>query len=159
MTVKFMENKRHIFEEVEQNKGLKIFNLPSNVQPPSQPNRLTKSIESIQEPPPLRRINGFGAGLYGVLKDPSLSGIHLKLYFLTALWIPLIPVCAYAVSKINDKFLFHGKISLPTLWRLYRWRIILFYISSLIEGAFLLFFIFIALSITVWICRCIRHLF
>jgi hypothetical protein len=95
----------------------------------------TKWLKPLEYAPPLRRVNGFGVGLYGWLRDPAIPNGHLKLYFLSAFWIPVLPFCAYAVTPSENGFRFHHQMSLWGVIRCYGWRFVPFYFSALIEGA------------------------
>lgn len=91
-------------------------------------------LEPIRAAPPLRRINGFGVGLYGWLNDPRLPAGHLKLYFLTALWIPILPVCAFTVDSTGNGYRFYHRMSLWNVLKAFRWRTLGLYATALIEG-------------------------
>jgi hypothetical protein len=99
---------------------------------------LAKSIREIEEAPPLRRMNGFGVGLYGRLSDPILPGAYWKMYCISALWIPLIPLGVYLVSPDGGGFRFHRKMSLIAFHRIYARRLLLFYATVIGESLLLL---------------------
>lgn len=88
-----------------------------------------------------------GSGLYGWLRDDRLDRGHIKLYFITILWLPVVPLSAYVVEGFYSQFRFHRKISLWNLVKTYKCRVILLYLSALIEGTGLaiLFFALIGL--------------
>jgi hypothetical protein len=98
--------------------------------------RIGPRLKPINEAPPLRRINGFGLGLYGRLRHPAIPRGYLKLYFFTALWLPVIPLCAFAVTPTGGGFHFHQSMSLWGVVRAFGWRTVPFYLTALIEGAF-----------------------
>lgn len=107
----------------------------------------------ITSAPPLRRVNGFGLGLYGWLKDPRLPAGHLKLYFLTALWLPILPVCAFAVDNMGGSFRFYHKLSLWEVIKAYRWRALGFYLTAFLEGAATLVFFVSLIAVVIYAVR------
>jgi hypothetical protein len=94
----------------------------------------TSALKPISSPPPLWRTNGFGVGLYGWINDHRLPVGFIKLYFLTALWIPIIPLCAYAVMRVENGFRFHNSMNLFQLLRVYKFRVVSLYATALLEG-------------------------
>lgn len=88
----------------------------------------------IHSAPPLRRTNGFGVGLYGWLRDEHVPGAHWKLYFVSAIWLPILPLCAYLVQSTGDGFRFYRRLDLINLCRIYRSRVFGLYVTALIEG-------------------------
>lgn len=113
-------------------------------------------LEPIRSAPPLRRINGFGVGLYGWLNDPRLPAGHLKLYFLTVLWIPILPVCAFTVERTGDGYRFYHRMSLWGVLKTFRWRTAGLYASALFEGV-----VWLALSVAIigLVIYCVRWAF
>lgn len=107
-----------------------------------------KHLQQVDHAPALYRMNGFGVGLYGWLRDPRLEPDYLKVYFLTALWIPILPLGAYVVQRAGNGFRFYGRMSLWGLVRTFGWRTIPLYASAFLEGAGLLV-LFLALIICV----------
>ncbi|TIX50649.1 hypothetical protein [Alteraurantiacibacter aquimixticola] len=95
---------------------------------------VVRFFSSVSTPPPLFRVMGFGGGLYGWLHDARIPAGHVKLYFLTALWLPVIPVHAYAVTPVDRGFRFHASINLFNLVRAFRGRVFPLYLTALIEG-------------------------
>ena len=95
---------------------------------------LRECAEHVEQAPPLRRINGFGFGLYGILRDPELNAPYWNLYFFSALWLPILPLTTYLVVRTENGFRFYRKLSLWNLCRVYRSRVFGFYISALLEG-------------------------
>jgi hypothetical protein len=106
--------------------------------------------------PPLVRMNGFGFGLYGWLNDPALPAGHLKLYFITALWIPVIPLGAYAVDRDVNGFRFYGRMNLWGVVRTFRWRTLGLYLTALCEGALWVVMIVGLLALVAGLVRLIR---
>ena len=96
---------------------------------------LTGHLKAIEGTPPLRRMNGFGFGLYGWLNEPSIEPAFIKLYFFSAFWLPIVPLCGYVVARQGDGFRFYGNMSLYSICRVYGWRVCTLYLKALIEGA------------------------
>ena len=101
--------------------------------------------------PPLRRMNGVGFGLYGWLNDARFSGKHLKLYFFTVLWIPIIPICGYLVERNGNGFNFYRYISLWGILKNFKWRTFSFFLTAVIEGFGLLLLFGGMISLVYWI--------
>jgi hypothetical protein len=95
---------------------------------------LRRHTREVEWPPPLKRINGFGVGLYGWMRDEDIPGAHWKLYFLTALWLPVLPLCAYLVQPCEGGFRFYRRVGLFNACRLYKSRVAEMYVSALLEG-------------------------
>jgi hypothetical protein len=104
-------------------------------------------------------MNGFGVGLYGSLADPVLPGGYWKMYWISALWIPLIPLGVYLVSPASNGFRFHRKMSIIAFHRIYLRRLPLFYLSVVGESLLLLAVIAIALSLVVFVLMGLRSVF
>lgn len=100
----------------------------------SPSDRVTRYLKPLVSAPPLRRMNGFGVGLYGWLRHPAIVTGYVKLYFVTALWIPILPICAYVVESDGNSFRFYRRLSLIGVIRAFGWRVIPFYITALFEG-------------------------
>jgi len=94
-----------------------------------------RALKPVEMAPPLWRANGFGVGLYGVLRDPRFGEPYWKIYFLTALWIPIVPVSAYLVVRRDGGFSFYRKMSLWSMFRHYGGSVVPFFFSALLEGA------------------------
>ena len=60
----------------------------------------------------------------------------MKLYFVSAFWLPVIPLCAFAVTPTGEGFRFHQSMSLWGVVRAFGWRTVPFYVTALVEGAF-----------------------
>ncbi len=74
----------------------------------------------IDSPPGLGTLNGFGFSVYGE-RDRHPNGTYVKTRFLTALFVPLLPLDAYRVADGEDGgWYFLGKVPLTPLhawWR------------------------------------------
>lgn len=103
--------------------------------PDSGENDFWDAFQPLQKAPALGRTNGIGSGLYGWLHDDRLGQAHIKIHFVSILWIPCIPLAGYVVEGFYNEFKFYRKISLFKLMRLYGLRVVPLYMSALIEGA------------------------
>lgn len=119
---------------------------------------LANRLRDVEYAPPLRRMNGFGVGLYGSLSDPILPGRYWKMYWISALWIPLIPLGVYLVSPVNDGFRFHRKMGLIAFHRIYARRLPLFYLSVVGESLLLLIVIALALVLVIFLLMGLRSI-
>jgi hypothetical protein len=74
----------------------------------------------IQSAPPLFRLNGCGAGLYGSSRHDD-DGFYTALYCVCFLWIPVLPLSAYRVRDAGSgsyQFLYRERLgTLARLWR------------------------------------------
>lgn len=98
-------------------------------------NEFLSNFKSISSTPPLWRMNGCGVALYGWLHDSRLGHPFIKLYFISILWIPIVPIGTYVVSSDGDAYRFSASIGLWRPIRLYRLRVLALYATALIEGA------------------------
>ena len=85
--------------------------------------------------PPLRRVNGFGVILLGRAREIPGSRMFVKGYWLTLLFVPIIPFAFYVVSGGYDQYRFHAKLSVWNFIKLYRWRTLTYLVSVWIEAA------------------------
>lgn len=73
----------------------------------------------IKSGPPLFTLNGFGVRLYG-RRDPHPDGSFISTLYLTALFVPLLPLAAYRVfQQEGNRYLFLGKVPLSRGQRFY----------------------------------------
>lgn len=70
----------------------------------------------LQSAPPLFRINGCGVGLYGE-RDRTEDGWYIATYCVCLLWIPILPLTAYRVRKVDDGYQFVAKERLGPIAR------------------------------------------
>jgi len=111
---------------------------------------LRKVLTPVDYAPALRRVNGFGFGLYGRLYQPELHPLRFKMYFFTAVWIPIIPVCVYLVEiRRGIAFRFYRKLTLQEFHTIYRGRLIRFYMTVLGESIFLLVMVAVVLTVAI----------
>lgn len=76
--------------------------------------------QPMKSAPPLFRLNGCGAGLYGA-RDQWPDGSHIATYCICLLWIPIIPLSAYRVlDHGGGSFSFYGKQRLSGFARAFR---------------------------------------
>lgn len=103
---------------------------------------LKAKLKDIASAPPLRRLNGFGCSLVGTLSDEALKPLCLKMYWLTALWIPIIPLCVYLVdTPLGGSFRFYKKLSLSDFHSIYRKRLWTFYLTVIAESLLTIFIV------------------
>lgn len=88
--------------------------------------------------------------MYGWLNDRRFPAGHLKLYFITALWIPVLPICAFTVDSVDGGFRFYHKMSLWSVIKAFRWRVVSLYFSALFEGVMWLVLFFALLSAVIF---------
>jgi hypothetical protein len=81
--------------------------------------QLLEAPEPIDAAPTLGTFNGFGLGVYGE-RDRWADGSYVTTRFFTALFVPILPVDAYRVSRYEDGYTFFGKVPLSraVMW----WR-------------------------------------
>lgn len=65
--------------------------------------RLTRGLKPVGAVPSLFTINGFGTALYGRSEHESRTGSYMTTLYLTAFWIPVIPLGRYRVRKCGEK--------------------------------------------------------
>jgi hypothetical protein len=72
-----------------------------------------ENLQPVKDAPPLWSFNGFGLRIYGSTDVDPDTGSYLTTYYLTALFIPLIPICRYRVIALEEgKYLFLGRAPL-----------------------------------------------
>ncbi|MGC1584547.1 MAG: hypothetical protein WA791_02425, partial [Rhodomicrobium sp.] len=104
-------------------------------------------LKLIEEAPSLRRINGIGFCLLGTMKDEILSPKVIKMYWFTAFWIPLFPLCVYLVSgAAGDAYRVFAKMELLPFHSIYRGKLGKFYGSVFLESVLWLAVVIVALS-------------
>ena len=75
----------------------------------------------VDSPPALFSLNGFGVRFYGGY-DEEPDGSKVRVRFVTALFIPVLPVDAYRTRDQGDgQYILHGKVKLGPLMR--AWQI------------------------------------
>jgi hypothetical protein len=101
---------------------------------PNRPDGLT-AFHPVETAPPMTRRNGIGTILLGRIRDPSLGSVRVKLLWLTILFVPVLPLRAYAVSGGIDGYRFHGAMGLWCFLNRYRWRVLPYLFTVLVEAA------------------------
>lgn len=102
--------------------------------------------------PILRRGNGFGFCLLGVLRDDLLKGAYFKMYWFTALWVPIIPIRVFLVDRpIGNSYRFLKTMTLSDFHTIYRGRLAKFYLTVLGEAVFGIVVVIIAVSVVLLI--------
>jgi hypothetical protein len=90
--------------------------------------------ERVTSAPMMARRNGFGTILLGRISDPRIEPARVKLLWVTLLFVPVLPLHAYAVTGDFDGYRFHGQMNLLAFARRYRWRVLPYLISVVIEA-------------------------
>jgi cellulose synthase operon protein C len=80
---------------------------------------ITKAPTPIKDAPALFSLNGFGARLYGEV-DPEPDGSHVKVRFVTALFVPILPIDAYRLTSHGDGYNIRGKVPLGLIMRVWQ---------------------------------------
>lgn len=89
----------------------------------------------IDNPPALFSINGFGLRFYGAY-DPDPNGSQVRVRFLTALFIPVLPVDAYRSRDHGDgHYAVLGKVKLGPLMRAWQIGAALLLTALIVWGA------------------------
>ena len=94
-----------------------------------------KCLKPVSAAPPLRRVNGFGVILLGRAREIPGSRLFIKGYWLTLLFIPIVPFSFYVVSGGFNEYRFHAKLSVFDFVKLYRWKTLSYIASVWIEAA------------------------
>lgn len=69
------------------------------------------------------------------MTDDLLKGGYFKMYWFTALWVPLIPICVYLVDvPMGASYRFLKKMSLSDFHSIYSGRLGKFYLTVLGEA-------------------------
>jgi hypothetical protein len=103
----------------------------------------------------MRRVNGIGVVLLGRVADAAIAPARVKLLWLTILFVPLLPLRAYAVTGGSAGYYFHGEMGLLRFLRRYRWRVFPYLLTVIVESvlrAAILIALFVAVAAFVaWI--------
>jgi hypothetical protein len=90
--------------------------------PPARGARKTAPPEAgrpVRNAPPLFTINGCGVTLYGA-RDARPDGSHIATYFVTILFVPVLPLVAYRVVQHGRRFAFVSREPLGAVTRWWR---------------------------------------
>jgi curved DNA-binding protein CbpA len=85
-------------------------------------NGALKDLTPISSAPPLGSINGCGVRLYGHRDDDRATNSFVSTYFITFLFVPVIPLTAYRVVEVGSAYRFLGKAPLSPVTS--AWRVI-----------------------------------
>jgi hypothetical protein len=114
---------------------------------------LAARLRDVRRAPVLLRLNGCGFTLLGTLADELLAPAVLRMYWITVVFVPVVPLCVYLIGRAPGAFgsaVVLKRLSLGDFHRLYRGRLGAFYHSVLGEvGRLLLFALVATLVITV----------
>jgi hypothetical protein len=96
---------------------------------------LKAKLQDISSAPMLRRVNGAGFCLLGMLTDDLPKGYYIKMYWFTMLWVPMIPICVYLVDEPKGSYYrFFKRMSLSDFHSIYKGRLGRFYLTVLGEA-------------------------
>ena len=93
------------------------------------------AFQRVETAPIMHRVNGIGTILLGRLSDPAISPARVKLLWLTLLFVPILPLRAYAVEGTVEGYRFYGEMGLWPFLKRYRWRVIAYLFTVLLEAA------------------------
>lgn len=96
--------------------------------------RMRTCIEPMNGLPTLYRRNGFGMALLGAKREIPGTAMFIKGYWLTLLFVPVLPVAFYVVTGGPLEYRFFGRISVGNFIRLYGWGAIGYLGSVLVES-------------------------
>lgn len=121
--------------------------------PPKRPKR--PEFERVVGAPPMCRRNGIGFKLLGRIGDPAIEPARVKVLWFTFLFVPVLPIHAYAVEGDWGGYCFRGGMSLFGFVRRYRWRIFPFlltvFVEALLSAAFVLTVTVAAAMLVAWL--------
>lgn len=79
--------------------------------------RALRAPRPLTRAPALFRLNGCGVGLYGE-RDRGADGFYVATYCVSLLWIPLLPLAAYRVRRVDgDSYQFRAREALGPIAR------------------------------------------
>lgn len=109
-------------------------------------------IQKMKRKPILRTLNGCGFRLGGALPYPYINGTRVAVYWITLLFIPIIPLSAYVISgDFRGPYKFYGKISFANIYRIYGKKSLKLLFSSLFGAFFMISFFLIIISLALGI--------
>jgi len=114
---------------------------------------ISAALLPVPNAPVLRQINGFGSALYGQFLEPSFQPAYCSRLYLTALWLPIVPLGIYLVSHpraangalLTSTFRFHGRIPPAEFHRFFGHRMLSFYLGAIFQAIIMLIGAFFAL--------------
>jgi hypothetical protein len=113
---------------------------------------LAARLRDVRRAPVLVRMNGCGFTLLGTLADEVLAPAVLRMYWITLLFVPVVPLSVYLIGRTPGAFgnaVVLKRLSLRDFHKLYRGRLGAFYRSVFGEvGRLLLFALLVTLAIT-----------
>jgi hypothetical protein len=113
---------------------------------------LDARLRDVRRAPVLVRLNGCGVALLGTLADELLAPAVFRMYWITLVFVPVMPLCVYLIGRTPGAFgtaVVLKRLSLRDFHGLYRGRLGAFYRSVFGEvGRLLLFALLVTLAIT-----------
>jgi hypothetical protein len=107
---------------------------------------ISAALLPVPNAPVLRQLNGFGSALYGHFVEPSLQPAFFARLYLTALWLPVVPLGIYLVSHpraptgvlLTNVYRFHRRMPAAEFHRLFGHRVLGFYLGALFQAIMML---------------------
>lgn len=98
-------------------------------------NVLRACLGNVRCAPPINQFSGFGFCLLGTLETPATHPSGLKMYWYSAAFLPIIPICVYLVDSPRPGiYQLKARVSLGEFHRVYRGKLFRFYMSVLSES-------------------------
>ena len=95
--------------------------------------------------------------MIGTMHDELITPKILKMYWLTALWVPLLPISVYLVEgQSGNAYRFYAELGIFSFHSVYRRKLLRFYATVLIESVLWLLIAFAALSVAAFAFGLIR---
>jgi hypothetical protein len=109
--------------------------IANEAQDEREQNILRACLGNVRVAPPINQFSGFGFCMLGSLETPATRPSELKMYWFSAAFVPIIPICVYLVdSPRPGTYHLRARISLRDFHRVYRGRLSGFYKSILSES-------------------------
>jgi len=123
---------------------------------PSRRDEIVNKLHEVKDVPSLRRGNGFGFTLLGTITDNSMPGVYFKMYWFTALWIPIFPTEVFAVDRrFGSSYRVLRSMTIRDFNSVFAGQLIKFYLSVLVESVLFIILIVFALGIAFFVTKII----
>jgi hypothetical protein len=98
-------------------------------------NVLRARLGNVQVAPPLNQFNGFGFCMLGKLETPATHPNWWKMYWFSAAFVPVIPICVYLLDSPRPGIYYlKARVPLREFHRVYRGQLFRFYMSIVSES-------------------------
>lgn len=102
----------------------------------------------VSDAPLLRRVNGFGCSVVGHFHVKQIAPAYFTLYAIFALWIPIVPLLVYIVTREPAGYRFYGKLTIAEFCRRYGARgVLLLFGSAIVESALIIVFVLVMMYV------------